>query len=123
MVEVGPVLRDVSKPHRPNPWFRPCYGQGGWCPAPHWIFEKEKFVEGQIEYYPLRLAYASTIHKSQGLSLDRVQLDFTDQFCGQPAMMYVAMSRCRTMEGIRLVGTREKFIEQVRVDPKVKRWL
>jgi len=33
------------------------------------------------------------------------------------------MSRCRTMEGLRLVGTKEKFIENCRVDPKVKRWL
>ncbi len=122
VVTVERVLREVTRPHRPKPWFKPRYGTG-WLPEPHWDFEREKFVEGQLENWPLRLAYASTIHKSQGLSLDRVQLDFTDPFCGQPAMLYTGMSRCRTFEGLRLVGSREKFIENCRVDQKVRRWL
>ncbi len=72
---------------------------------------------------PLRLAYASTIHKSQGLTLDNVQIDFRDRFFGNPGMMYVALSRCRTPEGLRLVGTEEMMIKRTVVNQKVKRFL
>jgi hypothetical protein len=57
------------------------------------------------------------------LTLDRVQVDYRDWFFGKPAMLYVALSRCRTLEGLRLVGMREKFAKQCAVDPRVKSWL
>ena len=122
VVKVNKVLRGVSKKHKPNPWFRPAFGRG-YKEGAHWDNGKEEYVEGQIEYWPVRLAYASTIHRSQGLSLDRVQFDFTDQFAGSPAIVYVAMSRCRTMEGLRLVGTKDQFIDRCRIDEKCRRWL
>lgn len=122
-VRIEPLLRDSSKSRPPKPWFSPAYGHGEWLPKAHWIYEKEKFVEGQIEYFPVRLAYASTIHRSQGLSLDSVQFDCRDRFVASPAMAYVAMSRCRTMAGLRIVGDRETLIRHCNVDPKVKRWL
>jgi ATP-dependent DNA helicase PIF1 len=80
-------------------------------------------VEGQVQFWPVRLAYASTVHKSQGLSLDRIQCDIRDQFFGQPAMAYVALSRCRTLAGLRIVGQRERFIRQCNTDARVRRWL
>ena len=67
-------------------------------PRPTWI-------TGWIRYLPVRLAYATTVHKSQGLSLDAIQLDLTPGFLGAPAMMYVALSRCRTAGGLVLVGS------------------
>jgi ATP-dependent exoDNAse (exonuclease V) alpha subunit len=84
---------------------------------------KAKGVVGSVEYLPLRLAYASTIHKSQGLTLDNVQIDFRDRFFGNPGMMYVALSRCRTPEGLRLVGSEEMMIKRTVVNQKVKRFL
>lgn len=78
---------------------------------------------GAIRYYPLRLAYATTVHKSQGLTLDNCQIDCRDQFFGSPSMAYVALSRCRTPEGLTIVGTPEILAGRIKVDPKVKRWL
>ena len=55
-------------------------------------------VEGTFTQYPLRAAWAVTIHKSQGLTFDHVIIDAASAFSfGQ---VYVALSRCRTLEGI-----------------------
>lgn len=78
---------------------------------------------GAIRFYPLRLSYASTAHKSQGLTLDACQIDIRDAFFGSPQMCYVAMSRCRTAEGLCIVGDPLKLEQRIKLEPKVKRWL
>ena len=72
---------------------------------------------------PLRLAYATTVHKSQGLSLDAIQLDLGSDFLASPSMMYVALSRCRTPGGLVLVGSPEQVVTKTNVDPRVLEWL
>jgi ATP-dependent DNA helicase PIF1 len=85
--------------------------------------KKERYtVLGEIEYMPLRLAYASSVHKSQGLTLDNVQVDISDPFFTAPAMVYVALSRARSLEGLRLVGNPQLLLKRCTVDPKVERW-
>lgn len=81
------------------------------------------FNVGAIKYYPLRLAYATTVHKSQGLTLDACQIDCRDHFFGNPSMAYVALSRCRTSQGLTIVGDPAKLAEKIKVEPKVRRWL
>ncbi len=62
--------------------------------------EIEQEVEGTFTQYPLQAAWAVTIHKAQGLTFDRVVIDAADAFAfGQ---VYVALSRCRTLEGLTL---------------------
>lgn len=121
-VEVSRLLRSVSRKDKPDGWDGPST-EGEWLAREHWNRPGRRFVEGQVEYWPLRLAYASTIHKSQGLTLDRIQFDIRDHFVGQPAMLYVGVSRCRSLEGLRIVGQAERYARQCKVDGRVARWL
>jgi ATP-dependent DNA helicase PIF1 len=55
-------------------------------------------ITGSFEQYPIRLAWAVTIHKSQGLTFDKVVVDAGQSFSS--GQVYVALSRCRTLDGI-----------------------
>jgi hypothetical protein len=69
------------------------------------------------------MANGMIVSNSQGLSLDRMQIDMRAHFFGSPAMAYVSYSRCRTPEGLRIVGTPEMLARKCVVDPKVREWL
>jgi ATP-dependent DNA helicase PIF1 len=64
--------------------------------------------------FPVMLAYATTIHKAQGATLDRMVCDLRQLW--EPGQAYVALSRLRSGDGLTLVGWDESSI---RVDPQV----
>lgn len=73
---------------------------------------------GSFAQYPLRLAWAVTIHKSQGLTFDRAVIDAASSFSA--GQVYVALSRCRSLEG--LVLRSPVPASAVRVDKEVKQY-
>lgn len=87
------------------------------------LIDGRREIVAWIDYVPLRLAWATTVHKSQGLSLDRVQVNVNHGFFRTPGMVYVSLSRARTSEGLRLVGSPAAFAARCTVDPKVVPWL
>ena len=76
-----------------------------WSNVKYTFNEKEKKIEeteiGTYRQFPLRLAWAITVHKSQGLTFNQVKIDFTGGvFAG--GQTYVALSRCTSLQGISL---------------------
>ena len=70
---------------------------------PHtWTLAEDGRTRAEVAQLPLRLAWAITIHKSQGMSLDAAQIDLSKSFT--PGMGYVALSRVRTLDGVYLEG-------------------
>jgi len=62
----------------------------------------EEDVIGSFTQYPLRLAWAVTIHKSQGLTFEKAVIDAGEAF--SPGQVYVALSRCTSLEGVVLLS-------------------
>ncbi len=79
-----------------------------------WKFEEDGNPEAEIIQIPLRLAWAITVHKSQGMSLDCAEIDLSKAFI--EGMGYVALSRVRTLHGIKLMGINKKALQ---VNPSV----
>lgn len=74
-----------------------------------WSIEEAGRVLASITQIPLRLAWAITVHKSQGMSLETAHMDLRDAF--EHGQGYVAISRVRTLAGLSLAGWNERALE------------
>lgn len=99
------ILVDI----KPNTWEKMDYadtGSGG--------FDRE--VVAYYQQFPLRLGWAVSIHKSQGMTLDGVTIDI-GRGCFTHGQFYVALSRCKDLERVNFVTP--PSVRDVRVDPEV----
>lgn len=80
--------------------------QETWENTKYSLNEKTKQIEAEVQgtfkQYPLRLAWAITIHKSQGLTFEHAIIDAQSSFAA--GQVYVALSRCKTLEGLILAS-------------------
>lgn len=80
---------------------------------------KTNKLAGKVEYMPMRLGWALTVHRVQGLTIDFAQIFLKERFLSRlSGGLAVALSRVRTPEGLRLIGTKDDFIKACFVEPK-----
>lgn len=92
----------------------------------NWEIKEAKYQDGNVVYstvfsavqYPVLLAYAMTIHKSQGMTYQKIACDPSD--CFAPGQAYVALSRCASLDGLYLI---KAFNEaDIRVDATIQKF-
>jgi len=79
-----------------------------------WVIEEDGKVRAKVSQLPLRLAWAITVHKSQGMSLDEAVMDLGSVF--EYGQGYVALSRVRRFSGLHLLGFNDHAFK---VNPEV----
>lgn len=79
-----------------------------------WTIEENRSIKARITQVPLRLAWAITVHKSQGMSLDEAAMDLSGVF--EFGQGYVALSRVRSLSGLHLLGWNKQTFQ---VHPEV----
>ena len=77
-----------------------------------WRIDEEGKTRAEVSQLPLRLAWAITVHKSQGMSLDALEVDLSKAFV--PGMGYEALSRARSLAGLSILGLNDMALK---IDP------
>lgn len=83
--------------------------------------EIDNETRGNMEQYPVKLAFAISVHKTQGLTFSKISVDLGRHGAFTHGQLYVALSRCRTLDGLRL--SRRITKQDVIIDHRVKKWL
>lgn len=122
LVQIFPIVRNlisISEPqdlHKHHPRFpRDSKNQ----PTKVTVNNEAVWVNGQILYWPLRLAWFTSVHKAQGLTFESMQMNIEHRFFGGPAMAYTAVSRARDPKNLFIVGTPAKLAMQTKASKEI----
>jgi ATP-dependent DNA helicase PIF1 len=105
---VNGTLGKVEAFDSDGPIVRTTHGKTIHVKPASWMIEEDGKPKATIGQYPLRLAWAITVHKSQGMSLDAIEVDLSKSF--ERGMGYVALSRVRSLAGLNLLGLNEMAV-------------
>ncbi len=94
------IIEDFSDDN--NPIVKTLEGKRIKVEPMEWAIDDNGKILARIVQLPLKLAWAITVHKSQGMSLDKAEIDLSGAF--EPGMGYVALSRVRSLDGLVLRG-------------------
>ncbi len=116
---LGKVIQFDKKTNYPI--VKTTYGETIIAEPESWMIEEGDKIIASVNQIPLRLAWAITIHKSQGMSLDCAEIDLSKTF--EYGMGYVALSRVRSLNGIKLTGINDLSLlvnkEVIKLDKKL----
>lgn len=116
-------LNEADEKGRPDQWMAIYMGYMDahtMLNKPYYDPKNKGLVIGEVEYMPLRLAYGSSYNKVQGLTLDKCQVDIRHYWAGNPGMVYVALTRVRSVEGLRIVGDVRTLAKRTCTDARVR---
>jgi len=99
---VNGTLGKIVDFHEEEPIVETTTGEQVRVEPAQWKIEEDKEIKAEIFQMPLRLAWAITVHKSQGMSLDAAEINLSK--CFEPGMGYVALSRVCSLSGVCLTG-------------------
>jgi len=105
----GTLGKVVSFDGRGMPLVKTFRGRNITAEQEEWRIEEDGKIKAMIYQIPLRLAWAITVHKSQGMTLDAAEMDLSKSFV--EGMGYVALSRVKSLEGLRLMGLNKIAME------------
>ena len=105
------------------PIIKTSYGKNIKLELEEWLIENENGkILAKVLQIPLKLAWAITIHKSQGMTLDSAEIDLSKTF--EVGQGYVALSRIKNIEGLRLMGLNDKALSVdsliLHIDDRIK---
>jgi ATP-dependent exoDNAse (exonuclease V) alpha subunit len=106
---VNGTLGTVVQCKREYPVIRTARGELINAEPVEWMLQDDGKVKAKIKQVPLRLAWAITVHKSQGMTLDVAEIDLSKSF--EKGMGYVALSRVKSLEGLTLLGLNDNALQ------------